>query len=79
MALKTKIDYKKENINLFMNKMLLGVSCCFNCLDQLEGNEAKSNNTFQPGIYERKDLICDNEKLSNMWKTIKYYSKYRIK
>ena len=71
------MDYEKENINRFMNKMLLGVSCCFNCLDQLEGNESKSNNTFQPNLYERTDLICDNEKISNMLKTVKYYNRYR--
>jgi len=43
------------------------------CLDCLERNEANTNGIFVIEHYERKQLICDMEKIKNLFKLFQYY------
>ena len=69
-----KTSYSHKNIKRFLRLISMSLcSRCFVCLDQLEEKERTSNNVFTPHQYNRKDLICDMQKTSNKWKTIKYF------
>lgn len=43
------------------------------CLDCLESNEKLTEGVFTIQAYERKQLICDMEKIGNIFSTFKYY------
>lgn len=49
------------------------------CLDMLQKLSKKNGNVFQPEIYERKDLICDMQRTSNILKVLKYAAVYAKK
>jgi len=42
-------------------------------LNQYEKLERNSGNEFKPETYERKELICDMEKASNILRSVKQY------
>lgn len=54
-------------------------SRCYVCLDQLESKEAKTGNQFIPAEYSRQELVCDMEKKSNLWRSLKYHIRQRLK
>ena len=71
-AYRTK--YPKENIRRFMDILSIGIfSRCLVCLDQLEGNEKRSNKIFTPHEYERKALVCDMDTALNKWRSLRYH------
>lgn len=41
------------------------------CLWQFEELQARSGGVFKPEAYDRADLICDMEKVGNLWRVIK--------
>lgn len=68
-------SYKKKNIEKFHLLIYMSLcSRCFVCLDQLERKEKQTNNVFLPYQYTRKELICDMEKTSNKWRTIRQFA-----
>ena len=73
-----KTKYHKRNKNKFISYVLIIICRGFVCLDLLEKNERRTNNVFAIDKYERKDLICDMEKPSNILKTINYFAKHNI-
>lgn len=70
--------YSTKNKKKFISVILLIVCRGFVCLDMLANVQRRSNNIFSIHEYERKDLICDMEKPSNILKTINYFAKYNI-
>ena len=71
-----KSGYPKKKVRKFMGIISIGIfSRCYVCLDQLEKNEKKSGNVFDPKLYQRKDLICDMDTAANKWKSLKYHLK----
>jgi hypothetical protein len=75
-----KLGYKKSNIRKYI-RMLSAcfISRCFVCLDQLESNEVKTGGSFIPSEYSRQELVCDMEKKINLWRSLKYHIKHRVK
>ena len=72
-------SYPKQNIKKFINIISVAVfSRCLVCLDQLEKNEKRSNNVFNPAKYKRKDLVCDMDTAGNKWKSVRYHIKYSL-
>jgi hypothetical protein len=66
--------YPKKNIKRFLDIISIGVfSRCMVCLDQLEENEKRSNNVFDPKLYSRKELICDMDTAINKWRSVTYH------
>jgi len=69
-----KTGYPKENIRKFLGIISIGIfSRCYVCMDQLEKNEKRSGNVFDPKQYQRKDLICDMDTAVNKWRSLKYH------
>ncbi len=69
-------NYSQRNIKRFLNIISMGIfSRCLVCLDQLEENEKRSNNIFDPQLYSRKELICDMDTSINKWRSVKYHIK----
>ena len=74
-----KTNYKKSNIRNFLRLFSLGLcSRCYVCLDQLEEKEKMSGGIFSPLEYSRADLICDLDKASNKWKSVRYHLKQDV-
>lgn len=73
-----KTKFPTKNKKKFISVILMIVCRGFVCLDMLEEVQRRSNNVFSIEKYERKDLICDMEKPSNILKTINYFVKYNI-
>jgi hypothetical protein len=68
--------YAKKNVKQFLGMISVGIFCrCYVCLDQLEKNEKKSDNVFDPKQYQRKDLICDMDTAKNKWRSYLYHLK----
>lgn len=64
------IGFPKQNVRQFLSMLSLGIfSRAFVCLDQLEKNEATTNNVFSVQQYSRKQLICDMDQAKNMLKS----------
>lgn len=61
----------------FLVYYLLGMSRCVVCMQQFEKLETLSNGEFKPSQYSRKQLICDMEKLSNIWRSIQVFRKMK--
>ncbi|MFN8436283.1 MAG: class 1 isoprenoid biosynthesis enzyme [Cytophagales bacterium] len=55
----------------FINTLLLGMSRCYVCLDQFKSLD--QSNIFKVQKYTRAQLICDMEKVSNLFKSMKYF------
>ena len=71
-----KSGYPKKNIRKFLGIISIGIfSRCYVCLEQLEKNEKRSGNVFDPKQYRRKDLVCDMDTAVNKWKSLKYHLK----
>lgn len=70
--------FPEKNIKKYIHKLLLGISRCFVCMDQLEMLEQKSNGIFLPVVYTREEMLCDMEKRGNMVRSIKYYLGYPL-
>jgi len=75
-ALKT--NYRLTSIKSFLRFISMFICRTYVCLDMFEQLQKKTNNTFTPSAYTRKDLICDMEKPANLLKSIMYYCKYNI-
>ncbi len=70
--------YPRRKIKRFLNIISLGIfSRCYVCMDQLEKLEARSANIFEPGKYQRKDLVCDMDTAANKWRSLKYHIRNR--
>lgn len=74
LAQKTK--FTKANIQKFLNLVLLGLSRVFVCLDQFEELQVLSGGKFKISQYERKQLICDMQKIPNRLRAVNYYITY---
>lgn len=61
-----------------LRKLSFGISRVFVALDQYEKLEEKTGGNFVPTKYGRKELICDMEKISNLWHSLVYYARYKI-
>lgn len=71
-----KSGYAVKNIEKFLGIVSIGIfSRCYVCLDQLENNERRSGNVFDPKFYQRKELICDMDTAVNKLKSIRYHLK----
>lgn len=66
------MPYSEKNIKKFTDKIALGMSRCFVCLDQFAVLQ-KSTKTFVPHLYTRKQLICDMENPLNFAKAIGFF------
>lgn len=68
----SSLDYPTTNIR----KCLLEISTILGrgmvCITQLEALQKTTNNSFLVNSYKRKDLICDMEKPSNIWKSVRF-------
>jgi len=71
-------DYRQQDIARYINKLVLGISRCYVCLDQLEKLQEKTGGRFTPSAYSREDLVCDMEKPGNIFRSIRYFSAYRF-
>jgi len=69
-------SYRLSCKRKFIDHIFLFISIGFVAMDVLEKNEKRTNNIFEPGKYERKDLITDLEKPVNILKIIHYFAKY---
>ena len=79
-ALSYKAGYGKKNVRKYLRYIDMCLcSRCFVCLDQLEKKEKETNNIFTPHQYSREELVCDMDKASNKWKTIKYFMSLKLK
>jgi hypothetical protein len=70
--------FPKKNITAYLHKLLLGISRCFVCMDQLEMLEQKSNGIFLPVTYSKEEMLCDMEKPRNIIRSINYYLGYPL-
>ena len=71
-----KTRYPKKDIRNFIGIISIGIfSRCYVCMDQLEKNEKRSGNVFDPMQYQRKDLVCDMDTVANKWKSLRYHLK----
>lgn len=71
-----KSGYTKNNVKKFLGIISIGIfSRCYVCLDQLENNEKRSGGVFDPGQYQRKDLVCDMDTAKNKWRSFRYHLK----
>jgi len=73
LALFGQTGYERRNISRFLHKFVLGISRCHVCLNQLERLERKTANSFIPSSYNREEMICDMEKPTNMFRSLKHY------
>ena len=68
------LGYRAGNTRKFLRLVSLSLcSRCFVFFDQLEKTEKISNGVFVPHKYSRQELVCDMEKFSNKWKTLRYF------
>ncbi len=69
--------YHEKNVRKFINSISIGIfSRCFVCLDQLKKNEMFTGNVFDVHKYNRKQLICDMDKIKNMLKSASFHIRY---
>ena len=78
ISLVYQTGFPEKNINAYLHKLLLGISRCWVCMDQLEQLEAKTDGIFTPSEYSRDEMVCDMEKPVNMLKSIRYYLSYSL-
>ena len=74
-----KTDFSSKNKKRFLRFVALIVARGFVCLDFLEKNEKKTNNTFSIKEYNRQDLVCDMGTTRNNLKLLAYYLKCNIR
>ena len=78
ISLVKQSGFQEKDKRKFLNKLLLGISRCFVCLDQLEKLQQQSNGLFIPADYRREEMICDMEKPANIIRSIRYYLNYKL-
>ncbi|MBN2615194.1 MAG: class 1 isoprenoid biosynthesis enzyme [Bacteroidales bacterium] len=70
-----QLAYSSKNKKQFIRLILVVISRGCVALRQLKKNQKKSQQVFAIDQYERKDLICDMEKLPNIFRTTHYFAK----
>lgn len=78
ISLLYQTGFPKKNIHRYLHKLLLGISRCWVCMEQLERLESKTDGFFTPSEYSRDEMVCDMEKPGNMLKSIRYYLSYSL-
>jgi len=76
IAITRKVDYSRDDIKRYINKLMLGISRCFVALDQFKKLQRTSAGRFTPSTYSRKELICDMEKPGNLMRSMRYFVNY---
>jgi len=74
-----KTNYPLKNKKRFLRFLALIIARGFVCLDFLEKNEKKTNNTFSIKEYNRQDLVCDMGTIRSNLKLMAYYLKCNIR
>jgi len=69
-----KMDYPKKQIKRFLDHVIFVINIGFTCLDQFQKLE-NSEGKFNSPLFNRKQLICDMGKPSNIIKSICYQIK----
>jgi len=72
IKLSYKIDYPRNRISQFLDRIVPVLNRGFVCLDSYQQLESNNNGVFDMNTFTRKQLICDMEKLSNLYMTVKY-------
>lgn len=72
MQLFGKLPFDKNNIRQVMLQYLLVVTRAFVAMDQLQALQTPTNPIFELSNYQRKQLICDMERLRNIKKSLQY-------
>ncbi|MFK5855268.1 MAG: hypothetical protein QM503_03990 [Bacteroidota bacterium] len=70
-----KIDYPRNQISGFLDRVMPVLNRGFVCLDRFQNLENNNNGNFDINTFTRKQLICDMEKPGNFLKTIYYQIK----
>lgn len=68
------MDYPSKRIRSYLRHLFPVVSRCEVCLAQLKRMEDYYGR-FDPAIMSRQELVCDMEKPSNFWRSVKCYLK----
>jgi len=76
ISLIKQTDFDKHDIQAYLQKLILGISRCYVCMDQLERLQKKTGGRFSPSEYSRKELICDMEKPGNILRSLRYFTGY---
>ncbi|MEM9836489.1 MAG: hypothetical protein AAF828_08300 [Bacteroidota bacterium] len=66
------LPYPPKNIKRSWREMSTILARGLLCMEQLLAQQARFSLPFSIDNYERKDLICDMELPSNLWKSIQY-------
>jgi len=74
VSLSYAMDYPSKRIRSFLMHLFPVVSRCEVCLAQLKRMELKYDG-FKPAVMSRQELVCDMEKPSNFWRSVKCYLK----
>jgi hypothetical protein len=72
VELSYKMDYPKENVKQFLDRIMPIVNRAYVCFKQYKKLEKSNNNVFDASKFSRKQLICDMEKPINLFRTILY-------
>lgn len=72
-----RLDIPSKRSRRFFNLIVLTMARGLVCLEHYQKAEATSQGVFRPDQYERKQLICDMETLSNNLKQFGYFIRYR--
>ncbi len=79
LQLLDNLDFKSINKRKVILKLLLSISRVFVALDQFDKLQKQTENTFNPHLYTRAQLICDMEKPLNIIKSLRYYFTFQWK
>lgn len=66
-----KNGFENQNAKDFLQTLLMIVAAALICLDNYQLLQIRSNGVFTPARYDRKELICDLGKPSNIFRLIK--------
>ena len=72
----SSLNYKHKDIKKALGQMSLITSMGKVCIEQLLKCQSSTNGTFNIDQYERKQLICDMDTLSNKLKSFKFSLNY---
>jgi len=70
VELSYKMDYPKENVKLFLDRIIPIINRAYVCFKQYKKLEKSNKNIFDASKFSRKQLICDMEKPINLLRTI---------
>ena len=71
------LPYQTKQIRRFLHYIMPVINRCEVCLNQLLKLEVKYRE-FSPAKLSRQEIVCDMERRSNFFKTLKYYLKTRV-